>query len=143
MPRLVPGIEQSTYQLRRKVRVQHELVTVIADSTTSAAMRLRDERLVDPPSLLALPDLEPASRLAAGSGCPAISARGHRGSPETDGSLRSWRNTAGQLGILNVTGERHQPTAALPSLRHALEVLLSYPPGARTADHDVTVVHRH
>lgn len=53
----------------------HDSVTVAADSVTSAAVRLRHGRLVDPPVLLALPDLEPPPVPAAVSGCPAITPR--------------------------------------------------------------------
>lgn len=52
----------------------HPLVTVVADGVTSAAVRLRRQRMIDPPVLLALPELTPRSVPAAG-GCPATTAR--------------------------------------------------------------------
>ena len=63
-------------------------VTVTADSVTSAAVRLRRGRLSDPPILLALPDLEPAPALTAGSGCPAITAPAPASRPQAGGYRR-------------------------------------------------------
>jgi AraC family transcriptional regulator len=54
---------------------RHDLVTVYAESVTSAAVRLRRGRAFDPPILLALPDLEPLPALAAVAGCPAVTPR--------------------------------------------------------------------
>lgn len=48
-------------------------VPVAVGSVTSAAMRLRPERLADPPVLLALPDLEPPPAMA--TGCPVVTER--------------------------------------------------------------------
>jgi AraC-like DNA-binding protein len=53
----------------------HDPVTITADTVTSAAVRLRTERLADPPILLALPDLEPPPAHTQVSGCPAITPR--------------------------------------------------------------------
>nr|AHF72753.1 AraC transcriptional regulator [Salinispora pacifica] len=52
----------------------HPLVTVVADGVTSAAVRLRRRWAIDPPVLLALPELTPLPAPAAG-GCPATTAR--------------------------------------------------------------------
>ncbi|AYY12622.1 AraC family transcriptional regulator [Actinobacteria bacterium YIM 96077] len=49
-------------------------VRVTRGNVTSAAMRLRRARLIDPPVLLALPDLVPARTLSA-VGCAAITPR--------------------------------------------------------------------
>lgn len=46
-------------------------VTVTADTVTSAAVRLRPARCVDPPVLLALPELEPPATVVAHPGCAA------------------------------------------------------------------------
>jgi AraC-like DNA-binding protein len=53
----------------------HPSVTVTADSVTSAAVRLRRRRPVDPPVLLVLPNLEPRPAAATVSGCAAVTAR--------------------------------------------------------------------
>lgn len=47
-------------------------VTVTADSVTSAAVRLRPGRPVDPPVLLALPELEPPATVMARPGCASV-----------------------------------------------------------------------
>lgn len=49
-------------------------VTVTADTVTSAAVRLRPARPVDPPVLLALPELEPPATVTARPGCAAATA---------------------------------------------------------------------
>jgi AraC family transcriptional regulator len=54
---------------------RRESVRVTADGITSAAVRLRPPRPVDPPVLLALPDLEPLPSHTGIIGCPAIGAR--------------------------------------------------------------------
>jgi AraC-like DNA-binding protein len=53
----------------------HGSAEVTAGSVTSAAVRLRPGQLTDPPVLLALPDLEPPSCLAAITACPAVTPR--------------------------------------------------------------------
>ncbi|MFF1547491.1 helix-turn-helix domain-containing protein [Streptomyces sp. NPDC058291] len=49
-------------------------VTVTAGDVTSAAVRLRPARPVDPPALLALPDLEPPASVVPPPGCAAAAA---------------------------------------------------------------------
>ncbi|WBC07556.1 helix-turn-helix transcriptional regulator [Micromonospora sp. CA-248089] len=53
----------------------HPSVTVTAGGVTSAAVRLRRRRPIDPPVLLALPDLVPPPAPAPLTGCPAVTAR--------------------------------------------------------------------
>ncbi|MEV8309172.1 AraC family transcriptional regulator [Streptomyces flavidovirens] len=60
-------------------------VTVTADTVTSAAVRLRPGRPVDPPVLLALPELEPPATVLPNPGCAAV----------TPGSARAGRPQAG------------------------------------------------
>ncbi|MBB4776054.1 helix-turn-helix transcriptional regulator [Actinomadura livida] len=50
---------------------RHDAVPVTGDAVTSAAVRLHRPRPVDPPVLLALPDLEPPPA-RTGAGCPVI-----------------------------------------------------------------------
>jgi AraC-like DNA-binding protein len=72
---LADGVGPDPLSPRTSLVGRRDSVTVTADSITSAAVRLRRRRLVDPPILLALPDLEPPPALAGITGCPAIGWR--------------------------------------------------------------------
>jgi AraC family transcriptional regulator len=74
------GVGPDPWANRSSLVGRHECVVVAADTVTSAAVRLRRERLADPPVLLALPDLEPLPALVAVTGCPASSQRPAEGS---------------------------------------------------------------
>ncbi|MFF1626205.1 helix-turn-helix domain-containing protein [Streptomyces sp. NPDC058272] len=65
-------------------------VAVSADSVTSAALRLRPSRPVDPPVLLALPELEPRASVMAHPGCASVT-------PSPDPAGR--RQAAGHLRV--------------------------------------------
>lgn len=51
-----------------------DAITVSSDSVISSALRLRRERLSDPPVLLALPDLKPPPMENVITGCPVLTA---------------------------------------------------------------------
>ncbi|MEU8654507.1 AraC family transcriptional regulator [Streptomyces sp. NPDC048737] len=74
-------------------------VTVTADAVTSAAVRLRPPRRVDPPVLLALPALEPPATVVPHPGCAAVT-------PDPAGPGRG-RAAAGRLRVV--------PAAPVPS----------------------------
>ncbi len=69
------GVGPDPWAKRTSLVGRHDCVVVAADTVTSAAVRLRRERLADPPVLLALPALEPLPALVAVTGCPASSQR--------------------------------------------------------------------
>ncbi|TDE25292.1 AraC family transcriptional regulator [Actinomadura sp. 6K520] len=68
------GVGPDPSSRRNPLVGRHEAVPVTGDAITSAAVRLHRPRPVDPPVLLALPDLEPPPDLT-GSGCPVIGSR--------------------------------------------------------------------
>lgn len=68
------GVGPVLWASRTSLVGRHDSVPVVADSVTSAAIRLRCGLLADPPILLALPDLEPPPGNAA-AGYPAITPR--------------------------------------------------------------------
>lgn len=65
------GVGPDPWDNRSSLIGRRECVAVDADGVTSAAMRLRREKLADPPVLLALPDLEPLPAVLVATGCPA------------------------------------------------------------------------
>ncbi|TDC72042.1 AraC family transcriptional regulator [Actinomadura sp. GC306] len=65
------GVGPDPSSRRHSLVARNDAVPVSEDAVTSAAVRLHRPRPVDPPVLLALPDLEPPPALTGG-GCPVI-----------------------------------------------------------------------
>lgn len=65
------GLGPDPWASRTSLVGRRDGVVVDADGVTSTAVRLRREKLADPPVLLALPDLEPLPAFLAATGCPA------------------------------------------------------------------------
>lgn len=66
------GFGPTPCEARTSLIGRHDSVEVSGENVTSAAVRLRNWGVADPPVLLALPDLEPLAPVGSGPGCPAV-----------------------------------------------------------------------